>query len=392
MTSPPPLVESLTVRPEQVTERYAGYGTAYPDRAVDLAAEVASTVIELVDNIEAGSVVTEGQTLIRLDDREYRYALERTKALVAADQAAVEELVAEAQSLEKLIGTAEKELRVARDERDRLSGLFERGLAARKEYDFANMAYQQARRILQGYQMELAKNAPRQARFAASKQSHEAEAGLAELNIERCEINAPFPGTIETLEVDVGDRVGPGSVLLSLIDPSHVEIPIRLPGSVYDRVSLQAPCRLECESMPGIGWHGQIARIAASIDEQTRTFPVYVDVDNGKQAQPLVPGAFVRAEVQGPIHHDGILVPRGAIREGRILVAEGGVTRQRSITIVRLIGDRALIEGEVRSGDRVILSHLNKLASGTPVRTRDGEPASSGSGPAGGQVGAGRTP
>lgn len=390
--SPPPLVESLVVSAEQVTEWFAGYGTARPDRAVNLAAEVASTVIELVNNIEAGSVVIDGQLLIRLDDREYRYALERARALTVADQASADELVAEAQTLEKLIATAEQELRVTRDERDRLSGLFERGLAAKKEFDFANLAYQQARRVLQGYQMQLAKNAPRQARFAASKMSHEADARLAELKIERCEITAPFGGTIETLSIDMGDRVAPGSVVLTLIDPSHIEIPIRLPASVYDRVGLQASCRMERESTPGIVWLGRVARIAASVDEQTRTFPVYVDVDNAKQSRPLIPGTFVRAEVQGPIHQDGILVPRAAIREGRVLVAEGGVARRRSVTIERLIGDRALVEGEVRIGDRLILSHLDKLASGTPVRTRGVETLSSGSPPVGGQVGAGRTP
>ena len=390
--APPPLVESLVVRAEQVTERYAGYGTARPDRTARLASEVASTVIELVNNIEAGSIVIDGQSLIRLDDREYRYALQRASALAASDQASADEVVAEAQILEKLIATADEELRVARDERDRLSGLFERGLAAKKEFDFAIMAYQQTRRVLQGYQMQLAKMAPRQARFAASKMSREAEVRLAELNIERCEITAPFGGTIETLSVEIGDRVAPGSVVLTLIDPAHVEIPVRLPASVHDRISLGAPCRIDCESMPGIAWEGQVARIAASVDEQTRTFPVYLDVDNANQARPLVPGTFVRAEVQGPIHQNRILVPRVAIREGRVLVAEDGVVCPRPVRVERLIGDRALIEGDVQSGERVILSHLDTLASGTPIRVRGAETMSSGAGHAAGQAGVGRAP
>ena len=392
LSNPPPLVDSLLLQPEQVTERYAGYGTAQPDRVVKLAAEVASIVVERVNNIEAGSVATEGQVLIRLDDREYQYALERADALTAADEAALQELLAEAQTLKRLIATAEKELRVADGERNRIAGLFEKGQAAKKEFDFADMAYQQARRVLQGYQMQLAKNGPRQAQRAASQRSHQAEARLARLNIERCEIVAPFGGTIETLSVDKGDHVAPGSVVLTLIDPSHVEIPIRLPAAIYDRVSLQAPCRVVCESMPGIVWDGEVARIAASADEETRTFPIYVDVDNAWQNQPLIPGTFVRAEVEGPVHHDRILVPRVAVREGRVFIAEEGVVRQRSVTIERLIGERALVDGELRGGDRVILSHLDKLASGAPVRVRRGTTASSGPSHAASPVNAGRTP
>ena len=377
LASPPPVVETVLIRAQEVTERFAGYGTALPDRTVNLAAEVASTVIELVDDIEAGSVVREGQVLARLDDREYRYALDRAEALAAADQAASDELVAEAQTLQKLQATAEKELHVARDERDRLTDLYERDLAAKKEYDFANLAYQRARRIVQGYEMELAKIGPRRARFAASQRSHQAEARMAELNIERCRITASFAGTIQELQIEVGDRVAPGSVLMTLIDPTHVEIPIQLPASVYSRVKIGAPCRVESETMSGIVWHGELARTAASADQQTRTFSVYVDVDNTLQDQPLIPGAFVRAEVQGPVYPGGILVPRAAIRDGRVLVVAGNVTEQRSVTITRLIGDQALVEGGVRSGDRVVLSNLDRLAPGSSVRVHATESASS---------------
>jgi multidrug efflux pump subunit AcrA (membrane-fusion protein) len=144
--------------------------------------------------------------------------------------------------------------------------------------------------------------------------------------------------------------------------------------------------------MPGIVWHGEVARIAASADEETRTFPIYVDVDNARQSQPLIPGTFVRAEVEGPVHHDRILVPRVAVREGCVFVAEAGVVHQRAVTIERLIGERALVEGELRSGDRVILSHLGRLASGTPVRIRGGTTVSSGSGHATSPMSAGQTP
>ena len=140
-----PFVDYFVVQPEDVVERFIGYGTAKADRAVTLAAQVTSTVTELVDGLEAGSIVVEGQLLVRLDLREYRYVLDRAAALKDADAAALAELKAEARALLELLATSDQELRVARDEKKRVADLNERGLAARKEYDFAILAYQQSR-------------------------------------------------------------------------------------------------------------------------------------------------------------------------------------------------------------------------------------------------------
>lgn len=365
-----PFVDYLIVQPEDIIERFIGYGTAKADRAVTLASEVSSTVTELVDGLEAGSVVLKGQLLVRLDVREYRHVLDRAMALVDADRAALDEFRAEAQALQELIATAEQELRVGHDEKKRVADLFERGLAAKKEYDFAILAYQQSRRTKQGYDMELAKNGPRQARLKATIRGHEAEAKLAALNVGRCEVRAPFDGTVSELGIDVGMHVGVGSPLLSILDPSHVEVPIQLPVAVYDRVRVGVNCRLESESMPGVTWSGRLARMGVSADRATRTFSVYVDVNNEEQSLPLIPGAFVRAVVEGPTYRDRLLVPRGVVREGRLLVADQTSVVQRAVAIERFIGDRAMVSGEVIAGDRVILSHVDRLAPGTTVRMR----------------------
>jgi multidrug efflux pump subunit AcrA (membrane-fusion protein) len=363
-----PMVDSVVVHREDATEWFVGYGSAASDCSAQLAAEVAGTVIERVDDIEEGSVVQAGQVLIRLDSREYDQALKRVQALAAMDKATADELTVEEHSLRELQNTAERELRVAADEKRRVADLFEQNLAAKKEFDFANLAYQQARRILQGYEMEVAKIGPRQERARASMRSRAAESELAQLNIERCEIRAPFSGTIHTLLVDKGDRVGPGSGLMTVIDPVHVEIPVQLPASVYDRVAVGALCELTYESRPDFLWHGKVVRIAPRVDERTRTFSVYLEVDNEAQTHPLVPGTFVNARVRGRKVADRILIPRGAIHNSSVFVATDGIARRRSVSVDRIIGDRAVVGGDIHDGERLIVSHLSQLEDGSEVR------------------------
>lgn len=451
----PPLVDTVVPRAEDVVERYVGYGTAAADRTAALSAEVAATVTERVGDIEAGSKVHDGQVLLRLADDEYRYAVVQAEALAAADAAEIDVLNAERAGLETLMQTARRELRVAADERARLSDLFERDQAHKKEYDFATLAYEQALRVLQAYEKDLAAIAPRIERARASQRSRDAEAARARLQVRRCTIVAPFAGTIHDIAVDAGDRVAPGTHLLTIVDASSVEVPIRLPLSVRSGVVIGARCRLATEHDDSAVWHGRVARIAPIADVDTRTFAVYIDVpmtvprrppnavsdalsnpapverpqeDSGVVSKampgdaphtipgeakqnpthislppgdpgvasdgggrvarhvahvgsvdspspgtiadtaPLMPGTFVRALVDGPAYAAALLVPRGAVRNGYVMVVENGLARRRRVTVEGVILDRMRVTGEVRSGDRVIISHLDRLLDGSPVR------------------------
>ena len=62
-----------------------------------------------------------------------------------------------------------------------------------------------------GYQNEASLVAPRRQRLAASHRARLAAAELAQLNIERCTIRAPFAGVVERMQVEVGDYVGFGT-------------------------------------------------------------------------------------------------------------------------------------------------------------------------------------
>jgi RND family efflux transporter MFP subunit len=365
-----PFVDSVVVVARDVVERLVGYGSVLPDRAATLSAEVPAQVVELVGGIEAGSTVEEDQALIRLDDRPYRRELERAEALADADQAQLDEITVEQASLEDLIRIAETELRIATDEKARVSRLFEEQNAERREYDLVNLAYQQARRVLKNYRKEREVLGPRRRRVEASRRANEAGIATARLNVERCTIKAPFAGTIDRLLVEAGDLAAGGTPLLTLIDPAHVEIPIQLPASARGRVRVGAPCRIESEGARDESWQGEVARIAPLAQQQTRTFAVYLDVDNTRQVRPLLPGTFVRAVVDGPTHLGGLVIPRGAIRRGHVFIVEDDVARRRAIEIERFLHDGALVRGQLTTGDRVILSHLDQLADGSLVRVR----------------------
>ena len=364
----PPVVDVRRIELEDIQEVFVGYGSARAARAVTLAAEVGGMVVDLAPQLDDGSRIVEGQLLARIDDRTYRRQLDRAESMAAELDARISQLDVERGNLERMAAIADQEVRVNREELKRLTDLFEEEQASKKEVDFAHLAYQRSRRGYLEYANQLALIDPRRVALTATRDVRLAEARLAELDIERCQIVSPFDGQIERLALQAGDRVQPGSEIARIVASRHIEIPIELPASVRPRIAVGARCRLAVESMPGIRWEGTVSRLSPGADPRSRTFSAYVMVDNDAQDVRLIPGYFVTARVMGPILRQVLAVPRGAIVQNHVFVVNAEAAHLRTVKIERFVGERAVVSGDLRPNDVVILSNLDALYDGAPVK------------------------
>lgn len=363
------LVQVQRLEPQTIVEPVLGFGTARPFRAAWIAPQVAGQVVELAPGLRAGAQVEQGQLLVRIDDREYQQRLELARRQLAAEEVQLQAIEVEAENLARLIDIAQSELRIAEREYQRVLALFERQQAPQRELDLARQSYETARAALQRLDNDQRLLPTRRAWQAAQRGLRAAEVELARLDVERCRITAPFSGQVERLDVEVGERVGIGQQILRVVDPRRIEIPIELPVSMRDRVAAGRRCRLWLESRPEQIWEGSVARLAPVAQEQTRTFALFVEVDTQAQ-RGLLPGMFVRAEIEGPTHAAAIVVPRGAIQDGCVFVYEDGAARRRPVRVVQHALAQSIVEG-LRPGETVITSNLDILRDGQPVRAAD---------------------
>jgi multidrug efflux pump subunit AcrA (membrane-fusion protein) len=367
-SSLPPVVEVITVTARPVVEQLIGYGVARADRVATVAAEVPGVIREWVDDLEAGSPVEESAPLVRLDDREYAEVLRRTESQLEAEQARRAEIEALRDGLTRMIAIAQRELRIATDEQSRVTALFEENQANKREYDLARLGYEQARRTLEDYETQHAAGGAQLRRSEASMRAVGADLAVAKLNLERCEIRAPFAGVVEEILAEVGDRVGPGTPVASVVDATHLEVPVRLPASAHERIVVGSPCRLDSETNPARSWTGRVERVAPRADERTRTLAVYVEVNNLEQERPIVPGTFVRAVVEGATHPAGIVIPRTAIRRGFVLVVQDDRLRLRAVELERPLPEGALVRGGLSPGETIVTVYAERLTEGTIIR------------------------
>ena len=389
----PPLVEVQTLVPEDLKEVFVGYGSARADREVTISAEAAGQVIEVPAGIKDGAIVKPGELLVRIDDRQAQRQLDKERGRLADVQAQLARLDVERTNVDRLIATAEDEVKITRGEYERLSKLHEKNLASRKEWNFARLAYQSRLRELQGLQNQRDLIPAHRAELLATRDARRADVAMARLACERCTILAPQTADhrletgatarlkseragpspaaawqIDKITVESGDRVQVGGQIVHLVGTRFVEVPIELPLSARTKTRPQARCVLTMDSMPGVQWRATVKRLSPLADTHSRTFIAYLEVDNAEQSTPLVPGYFLTARITGPTIHGALAIPRGVILMDKVFVVNSGKAHLRHVRVVQLISDRAVISGEVAAGDQVILTNLDALSEGAPVR------------------------
>jgi len=367
LNEPPVLVNAITVNPLTVIEPIIGYGTAKADRYARISAQVPGEVVELVNNLKVGDKVLAGQPIIRIDTKEYQHILEQANSALESVSAQLKVLDVEAQNLDHLMDIAKEELAIAQREYKRIKDLVDRKMAHNREYDLTQLALEKTKRTLLALENEKSVIPEKRAQLIAEQRNRQAEIKLAQLNLDRCEIVAPFDGRVDSLNVEVGERVNIGHYLISILDPESIEIPIELPASARQRVRVNSQCRLTVDSMSGKEWFGRVKRIAPSANELTRTFKLFVEVNNTEQEQELVPGFFVRAHIEGPTLENVMVVPRGAVKNQSVFVHKDNKAFTRNIKIKRHLRDQSIVAG-LEEGSIVITSNLDTLFDGAPVR------------------------
>lgn len=168
------------------------YGQLESPSSADLAANIAADVVQV--SVLEGDLVKKGQALVRLDDDDPRINFEGHQAA----------LVHETELLD-----------LARKEHSRAEQLFKDGLASAADVDGARQVVEQRG-------------------LAVASRKHNLEG--ARLTLERTRITAPFAGRVTRVAVAVGDRAQPGQVLVSLYDPSRLELRAPLPQPQLARI------------------------------------------------------------------------------------------------------------------------------------------------------------
>jgi RND family efflux transporter MFP subunit len=184
-------------------------------------------------------------------------------------------------------------------------------------------------------------------------------------------VYAPFAGVITLRNVDVGALVNSGNTLLFRVaQTATLRTYINVPQSDADSIRPGEQAQLSVSNIPGRHFKGTVARTANSLDPNSRTMLVEIQVPNADGV--LLPGMYAQVNLSSARANPPLLVPGGAL----IIRAEGtqvAVVRPdhtvhfQKIEIGRDYGDRLEIVSGLEPGDTVINNPRDFVREGVKV-------------------------
>jgi membrane fusion protein (multidrug efflux system) len=262
--------------------------------------------------VQEGQTVKKGQLIAKLDDREYKVALDeaRNKYLQALGKLAADEETLDSPQATDWLQDQIKEL-------DRLETEKTITHAERRDRELAL----EVEAVKRGaYRNDLVKVRSGLADARADQQR-------AELNLEDTEIRAPFSGVVSNLTLTAGERVGASQLICNLVDNTNLEAAVSVLES--DLKGLETG-REAILTVPAVQetLRVHVDVMSPQIDKESRTCELLMRFESDKGH--IRPGMFARAEIAGQIYPDRILVPREAI-----------LTRDNRPLLFKVVGDHA---------------------------------------------------
>ncbi|MEM1276751.1 MAG: hypothetical protein AAGH74_09500 [Pseudomonadota bacterium] len=359
-------VSYISAAPVRFRPQISGFGTVAPAKVWTAVAQVTGPIDYVSPAFVRGGFVRAGEVLLRTGAEDAQLALESAEADLANAHAQLEEMAASRHTTLSALSIERESLELADADLARTLRLAERGVVSDSivQTQHRDLLAQRAKvqsleATLQLLPAQIAAQEQMVAKARVARQS-------AGLDVARTIIRAPFDARVARVDVEISQFVTAGAVMGSLDGIAFAEVDTQVSqrealtldhlakefgglasGASHDAGPLE-PAALQRISAQGqaeavaltaqvvleteqgrFAWPAEIARISDSVDPETRAIGVIVRVANpygqsGPAQPPLIKGTFARVELAAPPIEGAILLPRAAIKNGRVMVVDAG--------------------------------------------------------------------
>lgn len=365
-------VRVVVAEPAPFVPRAIGFGEARPARVWAAVAEVSGRVTMHHPKLRDGEFIDKDEVLLQIDPSAYALRVAQTAAELAELKAG------EGNTLASL-AIEQRGFKLAGEEFERLKRLARNGSTSASSVDAAERAMLIANASVQNMRNSL-DLIPSQ-RAALNAKLAEAERDLANTRIK-----APFNLRVAAAAVELDQFVQAGQKLFEGDAIDRVEVIAQFAPRELRRliVGQALPFTASADLTTGVArifghapvvrldtgestavWQASFLRLTDRVDAATRTVGLVVGVTNpwGKVIPgvrpPLTKGMFVEVELSAPAMEPRVVVPRTAIRDGKVYLSsnDNRLTSQ-AVSIAFYQGDIAVLNDNTLAGQRVVVSDV----------------------------------
>ena len=306
--------------------------------------------------VEEGSLVTSGQVIARLENRDLQAVLQQGEAAVGNSKAVLEQ--------------AQAELADAGQSFARQKELLKQGIVSKAEYDAAEARFKRSAAAVSGAE--------------AGVRSSRAALQGATVNLDYSLIRAPFDAVVLTKNADVGDIITPlgaaanaKAAVVTIADLGSLQVEADISESNLVQVKKGQPCEIKLDALPAARFRGIVHMVVPTADRAKASVMVkisFVDTDSRILPEMSAKVAFLEREAGKDEQQPRLAINPSAIaksgdQEGVYLVKDDTAI----FTPIRRgnkLGDLVEVSG-VKSGDRIVLKPLDKVKNGSKVVTAE---------------------
>jgi len=208
----------------------------------------------------------------------------------------------------------------------------------------------------------------------ATLESAKAQADAQQAIIDKKTIKAPFAGHLGIRQVDIGQYLNAGAVIVTLQQLDPIYIDFNLPEQNLPQIAAGQKVKAHADALPESSFEGDISSINARIDEATRNIQVRALFKNPDHK--LLPGMFAHVAVTVGAPQKLLTLPQTAITynpygDTVFVVTKGEdgkeIAQQNFVTLGATRGDQVAILSGIKEGDEIVTSGQLKLHNGTPL-------------------------
>lgn len=254
----------------------------------------------------------------------------------------------------------------------------------------SNAAYQNSQRDLQRYQTLASEDAIAQqtvdTQAATSEQNlaalkaNEAAIQIAEDNLADTVVYAPFSGTLEMDDIDLGTFVTAGTTTLVTLDSTDpVFVQFTLTEQEYLDFMKDAKngategLQLKLADGSTYAYTGTVTQSAKTLDPSTGKLIIKASFPNPDGL--LIPNMFATIVAPGAVVKDSILVPSKAIvqildKHFIYVIDKDGKVTQTPVEVGATQGAFTIITSGLKTGDEIVVDGLTKVKNGVVVKAK----------------------
>ncbi len=375
----PRRIRISVVRPvrEEVSSSITTNGKVEPIHGFEAHAPLSGTVQTIL--VKEGAKVKAGQLLLVLDDTRARADLATALTRLKGAQAKYGELMAGGSQQQLLLRNAD--LQKATTERDAaqrqlsaLERLQQRGAATPTEVAAARDRLDSAQADLTQLQSHVRYSPQEQARAQSEITDAKVNVDLAEEVMRKCNIRAPFDGTVYFLPARVGAWVNIGDLLLQEADLSQLQVRAFVDEPEIGHLAIGQAVKITWDALPGHSWQGTVASLPSTVvNRGSRVVAeVLCKVDNSERL--LLPNIDVNTTIISNSRDNALTVPREAVREDNghsyVYVLQGDHLRRRDLKLGISNLTRVEILSGISDGDLIAVQSFSPspMSDGVEVK------------------------